>query len=154
MGFRIESPAFRQGTSIPRKQTCDGADVSPALRWSEAPPGTRVFALVCDDPDAPGGTWVHWVVYGIPATAAELGEGVPPSPRLADGSKQGTNDFRKVGYGGPCPPRGKPHRYSFRLYALSADPGLGPGASKEQLMRAVEGKVLGQAELVGTYGRA
>lgn len=154
MAFRIESLAFQHGTSIPRKHTCDGADVSPALRWSEAPPGSKGFALICDDPDAPAGTWVHWVIYGIPTSASGLPEGVPHTPGLPDGSKQGLNDFRKTGYGGPCPPRGRPHRYVFRLYALSAEPGLGPGAGKAQLLRAIEGKVLAQAELVGTYGRA
>lgn len=154
MGFLLESAAFQRGSAIPRKHTCDGADVSPALRWSEAPPGTKSFALICDDPDAPVGTWVHWVIYGIPASSTGLGEGVPPSHSLADGSKQGTNDFRKIGYGGPCPPRGKPHRYFFKFYALGADPAVGSGASKEQLLKAMEGKVLGQAEVVGTYGRA
>lgn len=112
-----------------------------------------MFALICDDPDAPAGTWVHWVVYAIPSGATGLAEGVPPSKTLADGSKQGMNDFGKIGYGGPCPPRGKPHRYFFKIYALGADPALGPGASKQQLLKALEGKILGQAELVGTYGR-
>lgn len=154
MALRIEGPAFQPGGAIPRKHTCDGADVSPALVWSGVPTAVKSFALICDDPDAPAGTWVHWVIYGIPATSKGLPEGVPPSHRLADGSMQGSNDFGKIGYGGPCPPRGKPHRYFFKLYALGADPALGPGASKAQLVRAIEGKVLAQAELVGTYGRA
>lgn len=153
MPFRIESAAFTAGAAIPRKHTCDSADVSPPLRWAEPPAGTKMFALICDDPDAPAGTWVHWVIYSIPPGATGLAEGVPPSKTLADGSKQGVNDFGKVGYGGPCPPRGKPHRYFFKLYALGADPGLGPGASKGQLLKAIEGKLLAQAELIGTYGR-
>ncbi len=139
---------------MPRKHTCDGADVSPALHWSGPPAGARGYALLCDDPDAPVGTWVHWVIYAIPAHASGLPEGVPPTPTLPGGTRQGVNDFRKTGYGGPCPPRGKPHRYFFKLYALGADPGLPPGASKAQLLEAIEGKVVGHAELVGTYGRA
>ncbi len=109
--------------------------------------------LVCDDPDAPAGTWVHWVLYGVPASASSLPEGVRPAPALDDGSRQGTNDFRRAGYGGPCPPRGAPHRYYFRLYALDVVLGLPPGATKAALMKAVEGHTLGQAELMGRYAR-
>ena len=153
MAFELTSSAFKQGESIPRKHTCDGQDVSPALAWTDPPPGTTSFALVCDDPDAPVGTWVHWVLYDVPAAARQLPEGVPTTPTLADGSRQGRNDFKKTGYGGPCPPRGTPHRYFFRLYALDAASGLAPGATKQELLKAIEGHTKGQAELMGRYGR-
>src|SRR5438046_3792505 len=135
-GFEPGSRAFKAGETIPRKHTRDGQDLSPALAWTAPPPGTKSFALVCDDPDAPAGTWVHWVLYGVPASATSLPEGVRPAPTLDDGSRQGTNDFRRTGYGGPCPPRGAPHRYSFRLYALDAVPGLAPGATKAARLQA------------------
>ncbi|MCD6340057.1 MAG: YbhB/YbcL family Raf kinase inhibitor-like protein, partial [Verrucomicrobia bacterium] len=130
-----------------------GEDVSPPLAWSGAPEGAQAFALICDDPDAPMGTWVHWVIYDIPAEAAGLEENVPPEESLPNGARQGRNDFRRIGYGGPCPPPGKPHRYFFRLYALSAKTGLPPGATKARLLQAMEGKILAQAELMGTYQR-
>jgi Raf kinase inhibitor-like YbhB/YbcL family protein len=152
--FRIESPAFATGAAIPRKHTCDGANVSPALVWLDPPFGTESFALICDDPDAPMGTWVHWVIYGLPAKLSGLPEGLPPSPTLPDGTRQGLNDFKKTGYGGPCPPLGKAHRYFFRLYALNDPLNLAPGASKAQLQGAIAGRVLGTAELVGKYARA
>ena len=153
MAFELKSSAFKAGETIPRKHTCDGQDLSPPLAWTEPPPGTRSFALVCDDPDAPAGTWVHWVLYGVPSSASSLPEGVRPAPVLDDGSRQGTNDFRRTGYGGPRPPRGAPHRYSFRLYALDVVLALAPGATKAALMKAVEGHTLGQAELMGRYAR-
>jgi Raf kinase inhibitor-like YbhB/YbcL family protein len=152
--LQLESPSFLQGGAIPRKFTCDGSDVSPALRWSDVPAGAKSFAVICDDPDAPAGTWVHWVIYAIPGSSPGLSEAVPKFEALTDGTKNGKNSWGKAGYGGPCPPRGKPHRYFFKLYALNADPGLGPGATKEQLETAVHGKVLARAELMGTYGRA
>jgi Raf kinase inhibitor-like YbhB/YbcL family protein len=152
--LNLESPAFAPGAAIPRKFTCDGSDLSPALAWSDAPPATKFFALTCDDPDAPVGTWTHWVIYSIPGKFAGLPEGVPKFEALPDGTKQGKNSWGKIGYGGPCPPRGKPHRYFFHLYALNGDPGLGPGATKVELETAIHGKVLGRAELMGTYGRA
>src|SRR5881409_1292852 len=111
MAFELESSAFKAGETIPRKHTCDGQDLSPPLAWTEPPAGTKSLALVCDDPDAPTGTWVHWVLWDVPPTARGLPEGVPPSAKLEDGTRQGTNDFKKSGYGGPCPPRGAPHRY-------------------------------------------
>jgi Raf kinase inhibitor-like YbhB/YbcL family protein len=154
VAFRISSPAFATGAAIPRKHTCDGANVSPALVWHDPPAGTESFALICDDPDAPMGTWVHWVIYGISSKAAGLPEGVPQAPTLPDGTRQGLNDFRKTGYGGPCPPLGKAHRYFFRLYALSEPVSLPPGASKGQLQGALAERVLGTAELVGKYQRA
>src|SRR5438093_3031834 len=153
MAFELESSAFKAGETIPRKHTCDGQDLSPPLAWTDPPPGTKSLALVCDDPDAPGGTWVHWVLYGVPASATSLPEGVPPALARDDGSRQGTNDFRRAGYGGPCPPRGAPHRYFFKLYALDIVPALAPGASKPALLKAIEGHTLGQAELMGRYAR-
>jgi Raf kinase inhibitor-like YbhB/YbcL family protein len=153
MAFELTSAAFEAGETIPVKHTCDGADVSPPLAWKHAPAATQSFALVCDDPDAPAGTWVHWVVYDLPPGAASLPEGVPPSATLADGSRQGVNDFRKTGYGGPCPPRGKPHRYVFRLYALDTALGLAPGASRSRLDEAMAGHVKASAELTGRYQR-
>jgi Raf kinase inhibitor-like YbhB/YbcL family protein len=153
MAFTIRSTAIEAGGSIARVYTCDGRDISPPLRWDNVPEGTRSFALICDDPDAPMGTWVHWVVYGIPAGTRQLPEGVPASEQLSDGTVQGRNDFGKIGYGGPCPPRGKPHRYFFRLYALDEVLSLAPGLSKKALLKATEAHVLAQAEMFGTYGR-
>jgi Raf kinase inhibitor-like YbhB/YbcL family protein len=153
MAFELTSSAFKAGDSIPKKHTCDGADVSPPLAWTEPPPGTKSFALVCDDPDAPAGTWVHWVLYDVPGTVRQLPEGVEKKSTLADGSRQGTNDFKRTGYGGPCPPRGAPHRYFFKLYALDTALGLAPGATKAEVLKAIEGDVKGQAELMGRYGR-
>ena len=153
MAFELTSSAFQAGGTIPRPHTCDGTDASPALTWSDPPPGTASFALVCDDPDAPVGTWVHWVLYELPPSARQLPEGVPTEPLLKDGSRQGTNDFKRTGYGGPCPPPGKPHRYFFRLYALDTSLRLAPGKTKAELLKAMEGHVKGQAELVGRYSR-
>lgn len=153
MAFSITSPAFDANGAIPKRHSCDGANRSPALRWSEAPTRTQRFALIVDDPDAPGGTWVHWVLYDLPAGAMSLPEGIGDDETLADGAKQGLNGFRKVGYGGPCPPPGKPHRYVFTLYALDAPTGAEARASKANVLRAIEGHVLGRAELVGTYAR-
>jgi Raf kinase inhibitor-like YbhB/YbcL family protein len=151
--MQFTSSAFRAGGNIPRKYTCDGNDVSPQLRWKDAPAGTKAFALIADDPDAPVGTWVHWVIYDLPAEERELAEGVPATEVLTNGAKQGINDFRKVGYGGPCPPPGPPHRYFFKLYALDAPTGLKPRATKAQLLDAMKGHTLGEAELMGRYKR-
>ncbi len=153
MAFELRSSAFTNGATIGKEYTCDGADRSPPLAWSGAPAGTKAFALIADDPDAPVGTWVHWVLYDLGGGKNELPAGVPPQDTVADGAKQGVNDFRKVGYGGPCPPPGKPHRYFFRLYALDAPTGLAPRARKPDVLKAIEGHTLGHAELVGTYGR-
>jgi len=153
MPLTIRSAAFEAGGPIAQLYTCDGRDVSPPLRWDNVPDGTRSFALICDDPDAPMGTWVHWVIYGIPGSVRQLPEAVPVRDTLSDGARQGRNDFGKTGYGGPCPPRGKPHRYFFRLYALDDVPSLAPGLSKKLLLKAIDGHVLAEAELYGTYGR-
>jgi Raf kinase inhibitor-like YbhB/YbcL family protein len=149
----LTSSAFREGEAIPEKHTCDGLDLSPALAWSGAPAGTRSLALLCDDPDAPVGLWVHWVIWGVPPDTTSLPEGVAREKSLPNGSAQGLNDFRKIGYGGPCPPPGKPHRYFFRIYALDAGVALAPGATRKELLKAIEGHVIGEGELMGRYGR-
>jgi Raf kinase inhibitor-like YbhB/YbcL family protein len=151
--MELKSPAFENGAEIPREFTCDGEDVSPRLAWESAPAGAKTFALVVDDPDAPVGTWVHWVFYDLPATTKDLAAGVAADEKLPDGAKQGLNDFRKVGYGGPCPPPGPAHRYFFKLYALDAPTNLKPRATKQQLLDAIKGHILAEAELVGRYGR-
>ncbi len=143
----LTSSAFADGTAIPRRHTCDGDDLSPPLAWSASPEGTRSLALVVDDPDAPGGTFTHWLAWGIDPGTGGLAEG-EPAPR------EGRNNFGATGYRGPCPPRGHgPHRYFFRLHALDAELDLVPGAGRRELERALEGRVLARAELVGTYGR-
>jgi hypothetical protein len=152
VSMKLTSAAFAEGTAIPKQHTCEGADLSPPLVWQGAPPATRAFALVCDDPDAPVGTWVHWVLYDLPGTVTQLAPGLPADDGVL-GGKQGVNDFRKVGYGGPCPPPGKPHRYFFRLYALDSATGLRPRASKAEVSKAIQGHVLGEAQLMGTYQR-
>ena len=151
--MKLSSTAFEDGQPIPRKHTCDGADVSPPLAWTQAPAGTRSFALICDDPDAPVGTWVHWVIYALPAAATDLPEMVLAADTLPGGGRQGLNDFRRVGYGGPCPPPGPAHRYIFKLYALDAELPLAPRASKGSLLQAMAGHILAETELMGTYQR-
>ncbi len=152
--MKLTSPSFQHQQPIPAKHTGEGADVSPALKWEGAPSATKSFALICDDPDAPGGTWVHWVIYNIPAGTTELPEGVAKSDTVLGGARQGVNDFGRVGYGGPMPPRGHgKHRYFFKLYALKSALELPARATKAQLEAAMKGQILAQAELVGTYER-
>jgi len=149
----VESSAFRAGEDIPVRYTCDGDDVSPPLSWSEPPAGTQSFALVCDDPDAPVGTWTHWVLFNLPATARSLPEGIPPHEVVEGAGVHGSNSWRRVGYGGPCPPGGAAHRYQFKLLALDITLDLPAGASKEDLERAMEGHILAEGQLMGRYGR-
>jgi hypothetical protein len=149
----ISSDAFKAGSSIPVEHTCDGEDRSPALSWDAAPAGTRSIALIVDDPDAPGKTWVHWVIYNIPANTTGLPGAVPKNKTLDDGSLQGKNDFGRIGYNGPCPPPGKPHRYFFKVYALDTTLSLKSGATKSQLETAMSGHILAQGEMIGKYGR-
>jgi Raf kinase inhibitor-like YbhB/YbcL family protein len=151
--MQLQSAAFIQESTIPKKHTCDGPDLSPALSWSGAPEGTKAFALVCDDPDAPAGSWVHWVVYDLPATTTSLPEGVPKDRELKGGGRQGVNDFGRIGYGGPCPPRGRSHRYFFRLYAMNGPVDLAPGATRADFMSAARDRIVAEAEILGTYGR-
>jgi Raf kinase inhibitor-like YbhB/YbcL family protein len=153
MSFQIASASFSPGANIPKKFTCDGPDSSPQLSWKDAPAQTQTFALIADDPDAPVGTWVHWVLYNLPATSKELPEGVEKQEQLSSGAVQGRNDFRKIGYGGPCPPRGNPHRYYFKLYALDSKLNLKAGATKAEVESAMKGHILGQTEIIGRYGR-
>lgn len=154
--LQISSPAFSDGGPIPRAHTCDGADLSPPLTWTNVPDGTQSLALIMDDPDAPGGTFVHWVLYGLPPATSGLPSGVPTEAELKKPvtARQGTNDFRKTGYGGPCPPPGPAHRYLFTLYALREVPNVPAGATKAVLLEAMEGKVLAEAVVTGKYGRA
>jgi len=152
MAFEVASSAFAQGEPIPVRFTCDGDDISPPLAWGDPPEGTASFALINDDPDAPAGTWVHWVLYNLPADARSLTEAVPSDAELPDGSLHGQNSWRRLGYGGPCPPRST-HRYFFKLYALDTTLDLASGANKEAVLRAMEGHILGQAELMGVYSR-
>lgn len=152
MELQLSSSAFEEGGMIPKQYTCDGADISPPLAWQNAPDSAKSFALICDDPDAPRGTWVHWVIFNIPADNTELPENIVPQKELPNGAKQGTNDFRKIGYSGPCPPGGV-HRYYFKLYALDTMLDLKPGATKADLLKAMEGHILSLAQLMGKYKR-
>lgn len=153
MTLELTSPVFKEGDLIPSRHTCQGPDRSPPLRWARPPKGTRSFALIADDPDAPVGTWVHWVIFNLPGETAELPEGVPSAESLPNGARQGLNDFKRVGYGGPCPPPGKPHRYYFKLYALDVSLDLKPRATKAQVLEAIKGHVLGEGQLMGRFGR-
>lgn len=153
MAIEIKTTAFNPGQAIPQKYTCDGPDVSVPLSWADPPAGTKSFALIADDPDAPMGTWVHWVLYDLPSESRRLPEGVAKQETLSDGSKQGVNDFGRIGYGGPCPPPGKPHRYFFKLYALDAKLNLPPRATKPQIVAAMKDHILAEAQLMGTYKR-
>jgi Raf kinase inhibitor-like YbhB/YbcL family protein len=151
--MQLTSTAFGEGGLIPVRYTCDGENVSPPLKWSGAPAGAKSFALIVDDPDAPAGIWVHWLVYDLPPTTTELPEGVAKSQYLPGGAKQGLNDFKHLGYGGPCPPPGKAHRYFFKLFALDRVIELKPGATKKELEAAMEGHKLAEGQLIGTYKR-
>jgi hypothetical protein len=153
MSLAVTTTAFSPGGVIPKGYTCDGADTSPDLSWSGAPAGVHSFALIADDPDAPVGTWTHWLVWNIPAQSTGLPKGVPKEETLGNGTRQGRNDFRRIGYGGPCPPPGKPHRYFFKVYALDAKLDLRAGANRGELERTMKGHVLAQGELMGKYGR-
>jgi Raf kinase inhibitor-like YbhB/YbcL family protein len=151
--MKLTSAAFSEGERIPPVHTCDGANQSPPLEWHDTPHGVRSFAIIADDPDAPRGTWVHWVLYGLPAATKELPTGLSTSEVLPGGVRQGVNDFGRSGYDGPCPPPGKPHRYYFKLYALSQELKVSPRPTKPQMLRAMEGHILAEAALMGTYER-
>lgn len=155
MTLVLSSSAFADHGTIPQKFTCDGPNVSPAFAWSGAPANTQTFALIADDPDAPAGTWVHWVLFNLPGKSNALPENVARDETLASlgNATQGRNDFKKIGYGGPCPPPGTPHRYFFKLYALDTSFALRPGAAKAQLEAAMQGHILATAQLLGTYAR-
>lgn len=153
--FLLTSAAFEEGGAIPVQYTCDGENVSLPLAWTDPPEGTQSLALIVDDPDAQsvaGFTWIHWVLFNIPAGARGLPEGVPLDATLADGTVHGNSSWKRVGYGGPCPPNGE-HRYYHKLYALDAMLDLDAGATAADLEAAMEGHVLGQVELIGRYAR-
>ena len=154
MAFRLESTAFKSGGPIPKKYACDGEDISPPLTWADVPSGTQSFALICDDPDAPIMTWIHWVIYGIPADRRELKERMSTQEALDEGIMQGTNSWGRPGYGGPCPPGRTTHRYFFRLYALDRMPELRPGRRKKDLEKAIRGHILAETQLMGLYSRS
>lgn len=148
----IENPAFKNNERIPSKYTCDGDNMSPELRWNRAPKESKTFALVMDDPDAPMGVFTHWVIFNIPSSENGLPENVPTDGKLPNGSVQGRTDFGRIGYGGPCPPSGV-HRYRFRIYALNTSLNLPVGTTKQQVLKAIQGHVLADAELIGLYSR-
>ena len=150
--MKITSSAFKEGEMIPSKYTCDGENISPQMQWTGFPEKTKSFALICDDPDAPSGDWVHWVVYNIPQSVTQLPENFPKDKTTGDGTKLGTTDFRKTGYGGPCPPGGT-HRYYFKLYALDILSDKEAGLTKAGLIKEMEGHILSQAQLMGKYKR-
>lgn len=151
--MEIQSPAFKDGATIPAKYTCDSLDISPPIEWSKGPAGTKSYALICDDPDAPGGTWVHWVIYNIPDNIQELSENVPKMESLNNGACQGKSDFGSIGYGGPCPPGGT-HRYYFKIYALDFILDHNPAITKKELLRAIEKHILEEGQLMGRYKRS
>jgi len=152
MEITVTSTVFSEGGKIPLRYGCDGEDISPPISWKQGPAGTKSYALISDDPDAPMGIWVHWVIYNIPASVTSLPENVPGQPKLVDGTLQGINDFKRHGYGGPCPPGGT-HRYYFKVYALDEMLDVGPGLTKKKLLKALEGHVVASGELMGTYSR-
>ena len=151
--IELKTTSFTPGGFIPKRFTCEAADVSPALAWTDPPLGTRSFAIIEDDPDAPSGTFVHWVVYDLPAAYRKLPEALSRSDQMPGGGRQGTNDFSRTGYSGPCPPPGRPHRYFIRLYALDAMLNLRPAATRKELDAAMQGHILAQAELMGRFAR-
>jgi Raf kinase inhibitor-like YbhB/YbcL family protein len=153
MILSISSTVFQEGDRIPSKYTCQGQDVSPPLMWGESVEGTQSFVLIMDDPDAPGGIFTHWVLFNIPSDCRDLPEGIPTQEELTSGGLQGKNDFRRIGYGGPCPPPGRAHRYRFTLYALDQPVDLKAGVSKKQVLDAMQGHILAQGQLTGIYQR-
>lgn len=152
MAITITSTAFIDGGMIPSDCTCDGKNISPPLAWVGVPEGTKSLAIICDDPDAPVGTWVHWVLFNIPATVSELLQNMPPDEVLENGARHGINDFRKFGYGGPCPPGGT-HRYYFKLYALDIELTQKAGLTKAELLKAMKDHILAEGQLMGRYKR-
>jgi len=151
--IELRTTSFTPGGFIPRRFTCEAADLSPALTWTDPPVGTQSFAIIEDDPDAPSGTFVHWLVYDLPAPSHRLPEGLSGNNQIPGGGRQGINDFSRTGYSGPCPPPGRPHRYFIRLYALDAKTNLPPAATRKELESAMQGHILAQAELMGRFQR-
>lgn len=151
--MQLRTSAFKPGDNVPLPFTCDGANVSPPLTWTAPPDGTESLAVIVDDPDAPHRTWTHWLVYNVPPTERELSEAIAPRSELASGAQQGRNDFGDVGYGGPCPPPGRPHRYFFRVFALDTQLTFPTAPSREQIDRAMRGHVLASGQIMGHYRR-
>ncbi|MBU1076971.1 MAG: YbhB/YbcL family Raf kinase inhibitor-like protein [Spirochaetes bacterium] len=154
MELQISSPSFQDGEMIPAKHTCDGDDLSPALEWSKVPDGTRSIAVICDDPDAPAGEWVHWVLFNLSGNIKRLADGIPADKALPNGAKQGVNDFNRIGYGGPCPPGRTVHRYFFKVFALNTNLELDSGITKFDLIKAMESHILAKGQLTGKYSRS
>ncbi len=152
MDISVTSTAFKEGEMIPSKFTCDAENISPQIAWTNFPKTTESFVLIADDPDAPMGTWVHWVVYNIPTTLLELKENFPKNEKFEDGTMQGTTDFRRIGYGGPCPPSGI-HRYFFKIYALDVKLNVKPGLTKKEILKEMEGHIIAEGQLMGKYKR-
>ena len=152
MAIIVTSSAFEEAGMIPSKYTCDGENISPPLQWEPLPEATKSIALISDDPDAPMGVWVHWVVWNIPVAAGGLAENVPPDKVLPNGAKQGITDFQRHGYGGPCPPSGT-HRYYFKVYALDTKPDVVNSSTKADLLSAMEGHIIAEGQLMGKYQR-
>ena len=151
--LQVDSEAFSDGARIPEQYTCDGADVSPPLSWSEPPPGTKSLALIVEDPDAPNGAWTHWVVFNIPPTTRSLPGGITSDDTSEALGTQGKNCWHDIGYGGPCPPEGTEHRYFFRVYALDTVLDVAAGTGKKPVQQAMEGHILAQGELMGRHSR-
>lgn len=153
MTLSLSSPVFQEGEDIPITYTCDGQDISPPLTWAEPPLETQSFALIMDDPDAPGGVFTHWLLFNLPADSRELPEAVPPDNELANGAIQGKNSFGEIGYGSPCPPVGPAHHYRFTIFALDQPLDLTVGASRKQVIDTVTGHILARGQLIGMYQR-
>jgi Raf kinase inhibitor-like YbhB/YbcL family protein len=153
MKLTVKTSAFEPGKSIPKKFTCEGMDLSPKLEWSEAPESAMSIAVICDDPDAPGGTWTHWVLFNLDPATTSLQEGMPLDREFPDGARHGINDWKHLGYRGPMPPAGKLHRYYFRVYALDCVLTLAAGATRQQLLDAIKGHIVAEGEVMGTYQR-
>ncbi|MEL7669769.1 YbhB/YbcL family Raf kinase inhibitor-like protein [Methanobacterium sp.] len=153
MGINLMSDVFEEGDIIPTMHTCDDKNISPPLRWDSLPERTMSFAILCEDPDAPRGTWTHWIIFNILPSVMELSAGIKNEEKLSNGMTQGINDFGYAGYGGPCPPEGEKHRYFFRIYALDTTLNLSPGANRKEFLRALNENVLDEGQLMGIYGR-
>jgi len=149
--IKVTSTAFKDGELIPRQYTCLGINISPPLEWTPTP-AAKSLAIICNDPDAPGGAFTHWLVYNLPPATMGFIENMPPEPKVGGGGMQGKNDFGDIGYGGPCPPKGM-HHYLFKVYALDAELPLKPGATKDELLQAMEGHILSQGQVIGRYSR-
>jgi len=150
--FKLTSNTFKEGQPIPRQYTCDGVNVSPGLEWTGVPKTSKTIAIIADDPDAPSGTFTHWVLYNLSSETMGMVENLPTTGNLKAGGQQGENDFQQIGYGGPCPPSGT-HRYFFKIYALDDELPLKAGAKRAEVEKAMEGHIVGQAQLMGTYKR-